>query len=130
MTSPTLPTRGAHNPSSTGAGTNPGSFANRADICGPLTFSSPDTPGMPAPSTKTAWDFMPDGWTLVGDRWEAPAGFVPKTQLDHARLGLITPEMRRVAEREGHLRPEDVRDEVAAGRLIIPANRVDRKSVV
>src|SRR5690606_39008260 len=78
----------------------------------------------PAPSTKTAWDFMPDGWTLVGDRWEAPAGFVPKTQLDHARLGIITPEMRRVAEREAHLRPEDVRDEVAAGRLIIPANRV------
>jgi phosphomethylpyrimidine synthase len=124
MTPPSLPTRGAHNPSSTAAGTNPGSFANRADIGGPLTFSSPDTPGMPAPSTKTAWDFMPADWTLVGDRWEAPAGFVPKTQLDHARLGIITPAMRRVSEREGHLRPEDVRDEIAAGRLIIPANRV------
>ena len=40
-------------------GTNPGSFANPADIGGPLSFSSPDTPGMPQPSDKTAWDFMP-----------------------------------------------------------------------
>jgi phosphomethylpyrimidine synthase len=30
--------------------------------------------------------------------------------------------MQRVAEREGHLTPEQVRDEVAAGRLVIPAN--------
>jgi phosphomethylpyrimidine synthase len=30
--------------------------------------------------------------------------------------------MRRVAERERHLTPEQVRDEVAAGRMIIPAN--------
>ncbi|HNN51759.1 MAG TPA: phosphomethylpyrimidine synthase ThiC, partial [Pseudomonadota bacterium] len=34
------------------------------------------------------------------------------------------PQMRRVAEREPHLTPEQVRDEVAAGRLIIPANRI------
>ncbi len=46
----------------------------------------------------------------------------PLTQLDHARLGLITPQMRRVAEREPHLTPEQVRDEVAAGRMVIPAN--------
>ena len=32
--------------------------------------------------------------------------------------------MKRVAEREPHLAPEQVRDEVAAGRLIVPANRV------
>jgi phosphomethylpyrimidine synthase len=38
-----------------------------------------------------------------------------------ARQGTITPEMRRVAEREG-LAPETIRDEVAIGRLIIPAN--------
>ncbi|MHC4428358.1 MAG: phosphomethylpyrimidine synthase ThiC, partial [Planctomycetota bacterium] len=48
----------------------------------------------------------------------------PVTQLEHARLGVITPQMRRVAERETHLTPEQVRDEVAAGRMIIPANRV------
>jgi phosphomethylpyrimidine synthase len=51
-----------------------------------------------------------------------PADFEPITQLEHARLGVITPEMRRVAEREGHLTAEQVRDEIAAGRLIIPAN--------
>ncbi len=44
-----------------------------------------------------------------------------RTQMYHARQGTITPEMRRVAEREG-LPPETVRDEVAVGRLIIPAN--------
>ena len=32
--------------------------------------------------------------------------------------------MRRVAEREPHLTPEQVRDEVAAGRMVIPANSV------
>ncbi|MBW2717829.1 MAG: phosphomethylpyrimidine synthase ThiC [Deltaproteobacteria bacterium] len=46
------------------------------------------------------------------------------TQLEHARLGAVTPAMRRVAERETHLTPEQVRDEVAAGRMIIPANKV------
>ena len=133
---------GAHNPSSARDGTTPGSFALRADIGGPLAFASPDTPGMPAPSDRTAWDFLPEGWSLVAVadhrtgcgghnhpefgsflRAEAPAGFEPVTQLEHARLGTITPEMRRVAEREPHLTPEQVRDEVAAGRMVIPANR-------
>ena len=119
-----IPLRGAHNPSSQGAGTTPGSFANPADIGGPRTFSSPDTPGMPQPSDKTAWDFMPEDWHCKDGRWQPPAGFVPVTQLEHARLGNVTPAMRRVAERETHLSPEQVRDEVAAGRMIIPANRV------
>jgi phosphomethylpyrimidine synthase len=80
---------------------------------------------MPAPSEKTAWDFMPADWTRAADgRWLPPAGFRPSTQLEHARLGTVTPEMRRVAEREGHLAPEQVRDEVAAGRMVIPANHV------
>ncbi len=43
------------------------------------------------------------------------------TQMYHARQGTITPEMRRVAERE-HLTPELVRDELARGRLVVPAN--------
>ncbi len=120
----TLPQHGAANPSSAGEGTTPGSFALRADIGGPRTFSSPDTPGMPAPSDKTAWDFLPPGWTRGSNGFcVAPAGFTPVTQLEHARLGTVTPEMRRVAEREGHLTPDQVRDEVAAGRMIIPANR-------
>lgn len=112
------------NPSSTDQGTTPGSFANPAAIGGALSFSSPDTPGMPGASDKTAWDFMPEGWKRNGDRWSAPEGFEPITQLEHARLGQITPEMKRVAEREAHLSAEQVRDEVAAGRMVIPANRV------
>src|SRR6185503_5633426 len=43
------------------------------------------------------------------------------TQMQRARDGEITPEMKRVAERE-KMTPEFVRDEVARGRAIIPAN--------
>jgi phosphomethylpyrimidine synthase len=164
-----IPHRGALNPGR-GPTTTPGSFANQPDIGGPLTFSSPDSPGMPPPSDKTAWDFLPEGWSVecVGEssqlkaqssneesgggdgnssshrltvspsqeavcftdargttrRVTFPRGFEPITQLEHARLGAITPEMRRIAQREEHLSPEQVRDEVAAGRMVIPANRV------
>ena len=106
---------------------------------------------MPPPSDKTAWDFLPERWSTevvlldmaIAD--ELPAGFSsvqfeqssndrryvmypedfePITQLEHARLGHVTPQMRRVAEREPHLTPEQIRDEVAAGRMVIPANKV------
>ena len=155
--SPTLddrfaaPLHGANNPASDRAGTTPGSFAKKADLGGPLMYTSPDTPGMPHHSPKTAWDFLPDGWTIEptdshdtgclghnqgipaeaymnGERPTAyiravaPAGFTPITQLESARLGIITPQMRRVAEREPHMTAHQVRDEIAAGRLIIPAN--------
>jgi phosphomethylpyrimidine synthase len=43
------------------------------------------------------------------------------TQLGYARRGEITQEMRFVAIREG-LAPEFVRDEIAAGRAVLPAN--------
>jgi phosphomethylpyrimidine synthase len=120
-----LPRHGAHNPSTLGEGTTPGSFARGPDLGGPLAFSSPDTPGMPPPSDRTAWDFLPPGWHRSPEGFAmAPEGFVAVTQLEHARLGIVTPEMRRVAERERHLTAEQVRDEVAAGRMIIPANRV------
>ncbi|HYP77241.1 MAG TPA: phosphomethylpyrimidine synthase ThiC [Polyangiaceae bacterium] len=122
MSTRTLPLRGAANPSSHRDGTNPGSFANAPNLGGALTFSSPDTPGMPQPSEKTAWDFLPVGWRREGDRAIAPSGFVPVTQLEHARLGNVTPEMKRVAAREPHLSAEQIRSEVAAGRMIIPAN--------
>ncbi|PQO47816.1 phosphomethylpyrimidine synthase ThiC [Blastopirellula marina] len=45
------------------------------------------------------------------------------TQLLAAKEGTITPEMEYVAKRE-NISPELVRDEVAAGRLVIPANKV------
>jgi phosphomethylpyrimidine synthase len=43
------------------------------------------------------------------------------TQMHYARRGEITPEMEFIALREG-MAPELVRDEVARGRAIIPAN--------
>jgi len=137
----TLPALG-NNPSSEHQGTSPGSFANPPEIGGVRTFSSPDTPGMPQPSDKTAWDFMPPDWHSLpgGERaaepvrsdlspanaytFAPPEGFEPVTQLEHARMGTVTAEMRRVAEREPHLSALEIRDEVAAGRMVIPANRV------
>ena len=182
-----LPLHGALNPGVTPGVTTPGCFANAPDVGGPLAFSSPDTPGMPAASAKTAWDFLPEGWSAVSlgkiaassvepgasatgqrcacegatadPREVAPGhacpnclgdlhqfvefttargertrviytrGFTPITQLEHARLGVITPQMRRVAQREPHFEKlfpgraaDAVRDEVAAGRMVIPAN--------
>src|SRR4051812_15633825 len=143
------------NPSTQRQGTTPGSFANKGRIGTPWTFSSPDTPGMPQPSEKTAWDFLPEGWAtdlydpcgmeppttveetsyvpkspwlfLQADGYTRfvsfPDGFTPITHLEHARLGIITPEMYRVATREPHLTAAQVRDEVAAGRMVIPANK-------
>jgi len=133
--------------------TSPGSFAKQPKIApgvaGALTFSSPDTPGMPAPSDQTAWDFLPEGWSTwegeaadkqaQGTGFEVssftqadgstrhvsyPEGFAPITQLESARLGIVTDQMKRVAERETHLSAEQVRDEVGAGRMVIPANTV------
>ena len=45
------------------------------------------------------------------------------TQIEQARAGTVTPEMAYVAKREG-LEPELVREEVAVGRMVIPANKV------
>ncbi len=47
----------------------------------------------------------------------------PITQLEHARAGTITPEMEFVAQRE-KLEANTVREEVAVGRMVIPANRI------
>ena len=44
-----------------------------------------------------------------------------KTQLAWARAGIVTPEMAFIAARE-NVDPEVVREEVAAGRAVIPAN--------
>lgn len=138
------------NPSTAKEGTNPGSFAKKAHIApgldGRWTFASPDTPGMPEPSDKTAWDFLPEEWSTelqaAGEENSTsgnvvfrqsdgslravsfPADFEPITQLESARVGIVTAEMEQVAESEAHLTPEQIRDEVAAGRMVIPANKV------
>jgi phosphomethylpyrimidine synthase len=44
-----------------------------------------------------------------------------RTQMHYARKGIVTEEMRFIARRE-RLEPELIRDEVARGRMIIPAN--------
>ena len=48
------------------------------------------------------------------------------TQIDFARAGQITPQMKEVAERE-HRDPEHIRERVADGRIAIPANIVHIK---
>jgi phosphomethylpyrimidine synthase len=111
---PPLPPLG-NNPSTECLGTTPGSFAKPGAVGAALTFASPDTPGMPAPSSLTALDF-PSSRDADGI-----------TQLEQARGGKISPEMRRVALREPHLSPEQIRAEIAAGRMIVPANKVHLK---
>lgn len=48
------------------------------------------------------------------------------TQIEAARAGIITPEMEFVAKSE-QLSVETVRDEVARGRMVIPANKIHLK---
>ena len=103
------------NPSTERQGTSPGSFANIGRVGTAYTFSSPDTPGMPGVSDVTAMDFASER-----DR-------EGKTQLEEARLGVISREMKHVATREPHLSAGQIRVEVAAGRMIIPANKVHLK---
>ncbi|HEY3894070.1 MAG TPA: phosphomethylpyrimidine synthase ThiC [Pseudonocardiaceae bacterium] len=59
------------------------------------------------------------GW--IGQRRESPPESGPSTQLAWARAGITTPEMEFVAAREG-VEAALVRDEVARGRAVIPAN--------
>ncbi len=68
------------------------------------------------PSPRSASELIPDSL-----RRPVLRGRSTVTQLRYARAGQITAEMEFVALREG-LAPEYVRDEVARGRAIIPAN--------
>src|SRR5258708_54684 len=104
----TLPPLG-DNPSTDREGTNPGSFARKGGVGLAYMFASPDTPGMPGVSDITAMDFA------------AARDSEGKTQLEEARTGIITPQMKHVATREPHLTAEQIRVEVATGRMIIPA---------
>ncbi|HEY3933988.1 MAG TPA: phosphomethylpyrimidine synthase ThiC [Gemmatimonadales bacterium] len=71
----------------------------------------------PRPDRDQSLGFdMPDGLKRTVVRGNGPV-----TQLYYARRGIVTPEMEFVAIREG-LPVDLVRDEVARGRAIIPAN--------
>lgn len=76
---------------------------------------------------KTGLKPLRSGWISARAKKAAKSGV---TQLAYARRGIVTPEMEFIALRENmgreHLdnpvTPEFVRDEVAKGRAIIPAN--------
>ena len=79
------------------------------DTSGPYTDDSVEI------NVETGLPKTRDGW----DRPEPIDGAA--TQLVWARAGIITPEMAYIAAREG-MSAELVRDEVACGRAVIPAN--------
>ena len=122
-----LPPLGS-NPSSSSQGTTPGSFANPPrvgpGVTGAMTFSSPDTPGMPPPSDKTAWDFLPEGWASA----EFPAATRARHRLrleeafDHVRRG------REALASGAELAAEDLR---LAGRALGRiSGRIDAEEVL
>ncbi len=76
---------------------------------------------MPIPAAPTA----PVTPVAPRDYARARLGEPCVTQMHYARRGVITEEMRRVAERED-LDPALVRSEVARGRMVIPANVLHR----
>ncbi|MCW4351822.1 phosphomethylpyrimidine synthase ThiC [Hoyosella sp. YIM 151337] len=79
-----------------------------------------DTSG---PYTDTAAEIdLELGLPKQRDNWLKPEPIDgASTQLAWARAGIITHEMRYIAAREA-VSPELIRDEVAAGRAVIPAN--------
>ena len=77
-----------------------------------------DTSGPQDHDVKDGLPKLREPWVAARARARRPA---PVTQLHYARKGEITPEMEFIAIREG-LPADFVRDEVARGRAIIPAN--------
>jgi phosphomethylpyrimidine synthase len=81
-------------------------------------------PAAGLPALRTPWILeRGDVETVAAARGDVlrARGGAAVTQLHYARRGVITPEMEFIALREG-VAPELVRDEVARGRAIIPAN--------
>lgn len=91
------------------------------DTSGPYTDRSATTDltrGLPP--LRREW-ILARGDVAARETGALRATGAPVTQLAYARAGVITREMEFVAVRES-VAPEFVRDEVAAGRAIIPAN--------
>jgi phosphomethylpyrimidine synthase len=69
-----------------------------------------------------------ESWVEARGDWERSKAGQAVTQLYYARKGIVTAEMEYIAIREnqrtnkGRMTPEFVRDEVAAGRAVIPSN--------
>jgi phosphomethylpyrimidine synthase len=92
-----------------------------------------DGPGIRVPFTEVGLDGGNDPVRLYdtsGPGSDPEAGLPPlrrpwwggRTQLAAARAGIVTPEMEFAAIREA-VEPAVVRDEIAAGRAVLPANR-------
>ncbi|GAB3207891.1 phosphomethylpyrimidine synthase ThiC [Marinactinospora endophytica] len=93
-----------------------GTHVDLYDTSGPYT--DPDVPIDPArglPPIRRDW---------IAER--KPIGGAV-TQVAYAKAGTITPEMRFAAAREG-VDPELVREEIAAGRAVLPASRCHPES--
>ena len=82
-------------------------------------FAAYDTSGPQDHDVATGLPRLREPW--VKERAATARAGQPVTQLHYARKGDVTPEMEFIAVREG-LPAEFVRDEVARGRAIIPAN--------
>ena len=78
------------------------------------THSTPQTHAKPPLNPR-------EEWITRRREYAARTGDENVSQMHFARKQLITEEMLYVAERE-KVKPELIRDEVAAGRMIIPAN--------
>ncbi|WP_336087814.1 phosphomethylpyrimidine synthase ThiC [Nocardia sp. SSK8] len=91
----------------------------RINLTNGSTFDVFDTSG-PYTDENAVID-LEAGLPKLRDEWDKPTVDGPPTQLAWARQGIVTPEMRFIAAREG-VSPELVREEVAAGRAVIPAN--------
>ncbi|MEO3871673.1 phosphomethylpyrimidine synthase ThiC [Nonomuraea sp. B12E4] len=87
-----------------------GSAVRLYDTSGPYTDPDVET------DVRRGLPRLREGWIA-----ERRAAGLPVTQVACARRGLVTKEMEFVAVREG-IAAEFVRQEVAAGRAIIPAN--------
>jgi phosphomethylpyrimidine synthase len=75
-----------------------------------------------SPPTDAKVQIKPrEEWIVRRREQAARTGDSNVSQMHYARKGLITEEMLYVAERE-KVKPELIRDEVAVGRMIIPAN--------
>ncbi|HZV48229.1 MAG TPA: phosphomethylpyrimidine synthase ThiC [Candidatus Dormibacteraeota bacterium] len=91
------------------------------DTSGPWTDTAArPEPGSGLPPLRRPWILARGDVEARGHVLRARPGR-SVTQMAYARRGVVTPEMEFVALREG-MDPELVREEVARGRAIIPAN--------
>jgi phosphomethylpyrimidine synthase len=93
---------------------------------GPWVDARGDTVALEKPSSvyRIARDAMPELQAIrfhAERRARRASGGANVTQMHYARRGVVTPEMEFVAVREG-VAPELVRDEIARGRAVLPAN--------